>query len=31
MYRLMLHLSAADLLVALLNILPQLAWDVTYR
>eukprot|EP00095_Tigriopus_kingsejongensis_P000930 maker-scaffold635_size121629-snap-gene-0.8 protein:Tk00930 transcript:maker-scaffold635_size121629-snap-gene-0.8-mRNA-1 annotation:"oxytocin vasopressin receptor-like protein" len=31
MYRLMYHLSIADLLVALLNILPQLIWDITYR
>ncbi len=31
MYRLMYHLSVADILVALLNILPQLIWDVTYR
>ena len=25
------HLSIADLLVAMLNILPQMAWDVTFR
>ncbi len=31
MYRLMLHLSVADLLVALLHILPQIMWDITYR
>ncbi|XP_066967460.1 oxytocin receptor-like [Macrobrachium rosenbergii] len=30
-YLFMLHLSLADLLVALLNILPQLIWDITYR
>ncbi|XP_076043822.1 oxytocin receptor-like [Oratosquilla oratoria] len=30
-YLFMLHLSLADLLVALLNILPQLVWDITYR
>lgn len=27
----MMHLSIADILVALLNILPQLAWDITAR
>ncbi|OQR73547.1 vasopressin V1a receptor-like [Tropilaelaps mercedesae] len=26
-----IHLSMADILVALLNILPQLAWDITVR
>ncbi|XP_032788666.2 oxytocin receptor isoform X1 [Daphnia magna] len=31
MYFFMMHLSLADLLVALFNILPQLAWDITYR
>ena len=31
MYHLMFHLSLADLLVAVLNILPQLIWDITYR
>ena len=31
MYRLMYHLSIADLLVAILNILPQLIWDITHR
>lgn len=31
MYRLMYHLSIADLLVALLNVLPQLIWDITHR
>ena len=31
MYRLMYHLSIADLLVAVLNTLPQLIWDLTYR
>lgn len=30
-YLLMAHLSFADLLVALFNILPQLAWDITFR
>lgn len=30
-YSLMAHLSLADLLVAVFNILPQLAWDVTFR
>lgn len=30
-YQLMAWLSFADLLVAVLNILPQLAWDITYR
>nr|XP_045623029.1 oxytocin receptor-like [Procambarus clarkii] len=30
-YVFMLHLSLADLLVALLNILPQLIWEITYR
>ncbi|XP_043211489.1 oxytocin receptor-like [Amphibalanus amphitrite] len=27
----MLHLSVADILVAFFNVLPQLAWDITYR
>lgn len=31
MYFFMMHLSFADLLVAIFNILPQLAWDITYR
>lgn len=31
MYFFMMHLSLADLLVAVFNILPQLAWDITYR
>ena len=31
MYRLMYHLSIADLLVAVLNIFPQLIWDITFR
>ena len=31
MYYFMLHLSLADLLVAVFNILPQLAWDITFR
>lgn len=31
MYFFMMHLSLADLLVAIFNILPQLAWDITYR
>ena len=30
-YFFMLHLSLADFLVAIFNILPQLAWDITYR
>lgn len=31
MYYFMLNLSVADLLVAFCNILPQLAWDITFR
>ncbi|KAK2169997.1 hypothetical protein LSH36_5g13018 [Paralvinella palmiformis] len=31
MHVFIMHLSVADLLVAMLNILPQLAWDVTFR
>jgi hypothetical protein len=31
MYFFMLNLSVADLLVAFGNILPQLAWDITFR
>jgi len=31
MYYFILHLSIADLCTALLSVLPQLAWDVTYR
>lgn len=30
-YFLMAHLSIADLLVALFNILPQIVWDITFR
>ena len=30
-YLFMLHLSFADLMVAILNIFPQLVWDITYR
>ena len=30
MYFFMLHLSMADLMVAIFHILPQLAWDITY-
>ena len=31
MHLYILHLCVADLLVAFCNILPQLAWDITYR
>jgi arginine vasopressin receptor 1A len=31
MYYFILHLSIADLCTAFLSVLPQLAWDVTYR
>ncbi|KAH0952224.1 hypothetical protein HN011_002922 [Eciton burchellii] len=31
MYLFILHLSIADLLTGLLNVLPQLAWDITFR
>ena len=31
MHLFIMHLSIADLLVAFLNILPQMAWDITYR
>lgn len=31
MYFFMMHLSLADFLVAVFHILPQLAWDITYR
>ncbi|XP_063231395.1 oxytocin receptor-like [Bacillus rossius redtenbacheri] len=31
MYFFILHLSIADLIVAMLNVMPQLAWDITYR
>ncbi|OQR66963.1 putative vasopressin/oxytocin receptor-like [Tropilaelaps mercedesae] len=31
MYRLMAHLSIADILVGLLCTLPQLAWDISFR
>ncbi|KAK4310075.1 hypothetical protein Pmani_018328 [Petrolisthes manimaculis] len=30
-YLFMLHLSLADILVAIFNIFPQLVWDITYR
>lgn len=30
-YFFILHLSVADLLTDLLNVLPQLAWDITFR
>lgn len=30
-YFFILHLSIADLLTALLNVLPQLAWEITFR
>lgn len=30
-YFFILHLSIADLLTGLLNVLPQLAWDITFR
>lgn len=31
MYFFILHLSIADLITAFFNVLPQLAWDITYR
>ncbi|KAJ8874029.1 hypothetical protein PR048_024869 [Dryococelus australis] len=31
MYFFILHLSIADLITGFLNVLPQLAWDITYR
>ncbi|KAF7418755.1 hypothetical protein HZH68_001408 [Vespula germanica] len=31
MYFFIMNLSIADLLTGLLNVLPQLAWDITYR
>ena len=31
MYFFILHLSIADLCTAFLSILPQLAWDITFR
>ncbi|KAJ4434505.1 hypothetical protein ANN_23067 [Periplaneta americana] len=31
MYYFILHLSVADLCTAFLSVLPQLAWDITYR
>ncbi|XP_066156532.1 oxytocin receptor-like isoform X3 [Euwallacea fornicatus] len=31
MYFFILHLSVADLIVAFFSVLPQLAWEVTYR
>jgi oxytocin receptor len=31
MYTLMYHLSIADMLVAMLNIFPQMVWDITFR
>ncbi|XP_020280029.1 vasopressin V1a receptor-like [Pseudomyrmex gracilis] len=31
MYFFILHLSVADLLTGLLDVLPQLAWDITFR
>ncbi|XP_030763320.1 oxytocin receptor-like isoform X2 [Sitophilus oryzae] len=31
MYFFILHLSVADLMVAFFTVLPQLAWDITYR
>lgn len=31
MYFFILHLSLADLITAFFNVLPQLAWDITYR
>ncbi|CAH1788343.1 unnamed protein product [Owenia fusiformis] len=31
MHMFIMHLSVADLLVAFLNILPQMVWEVTYR
>ncbi|XP_067687666.1 cephalotocin receptor 1-like [Haliotis asinina] len=31
MHLMIVHLSLADLFVAFFNVLPQLAWDITYR
>lgn len=31
MYFFIMHLSIADLLDGLLNMLPQLVWDITFR
>ncbi len=31
MHLFIMHLSIADLLVAFCNVLPQMAWDITYR
>lgn len=31
MYFFILHLSVADLITAFLSVLPQLAWEITYR
>lgn len=31
MYFFILHLSLADLITAFFNVLPQLAWDITFR
>lgn len=31
MYYFLLHLCVADLITAIFNVLPQLAWDITYR
>lgn len=31
MHFFVMHLSVADLITGLLNVLPQLAWDVTFR
>lgn len=31
MHFFILHLSIADLLTGLLDVLPQLAWDITFR
>ena len=31
MHLFIMHLSVADLMVAFCNVLPQLAWDITFR
>lgn len=31
MYFFMLHLSIADFVTGIFNVLPQLAWDITFR
>ena len=31
MYFFIIHLSVADLITAFLDVLPQLAWDITFR